>query len=264
MIMKYASFCFLCALSVLVAAQETGRQVPMSDMLPADMHPGIRPWGGVIEFPAGSDDVEIFLRCQGQITKAGQLEGIYCDAARLVDDGYIVNALEDRSYVDAVYSAIEPVRVTPATIAGRPSDVITVFSFVFAREAGKETITLFQNHLLNRDQSEATFVAPQIYEREQPGLSYCIMPNYDALRYRVRTNGTADVAVMPQTDRRQDCVDRSIAHRGFIPARLDDQPIDAMMEIIRRRPDQRGGWPSSHSDRAMTQSILDGGRYDRD
>jgi len=263
--MNYVSLCSLCALSFVVAAQETGRHASMSDTSPADMHPGINPWGGAIEFPAGSDDVEMFLRCQGQITEAGQLEGVYCDVARLVDGGYIVNAPEDWPYANAIYRATEPVRVTPARIEGQRQAVMTVFSFVFARERGKETITLFQNHLLNRDQSRSTFVAPQIYERERPGLRFCIMPKHDALHYRVRIDGTADVTVMPRTDRRQDCVDRSLAHQGFIPAKLDGQPIEAMMEIIRRRPDRRLRDPNLEiSGRTPTENILDGSRLDRD
>lgn len=265
MTMKFISLCSLCALSLVSAAQETGRQVSMSGTVPADMYPGVNPWGGSIEFPAGSDDVEVFLRCQGRITEAGQLDGIYCDIARLVDEGYVVNAAEDWPYANAIYSAVDSAKVTPATVEGQRRDVTTVFSFVFAREEGKERITLYQNHLLNRDQSGSTFVAPQVYERDRPGLRFCIMPKHDALRYRVRIDGTADVTVMPQTDRRQGCVDRSIAHQGFIPAQLDGQPIEAMMEILRGRPDRRLRDPNLDiSGRTPTQNILDGSRLDRD
>jgi len=236
--MKHVFLWFLCALNFVASAQETGQQVSTLNIVPADMHPGVDPWGGAIEFPAGSDDVEVVLRCKGRITETGQLENIYCDIARFMADQYIVNDPEDRPYVYAIYRTADAVRVTPATIDGQQRDVTTVFSFVFARENGNETITLFQNQLLNRDQFDPNYLAPQIYEREQPGLRFCIMPIHDALRYRVQIDGTADVTVIPQTDRRQDCVERSVNHQGFIPAQLRGQPIEAAMVIIRGQPDR--------------------------
>jgi len=239
---KLISLHFLCAVSFVLAAQETGRQAAMSAILPADIDPGINPWGGAIEFPAGSDDVEVVLRCKGRITEAGRLEDIYCGISRSMAEQQIVNAPEARPYFNAIYRAIEAVRVTPATIEGQQRDVTTVFSFVFVRENGKETITLFQNQLLTRDQYSSSYVAPQIYELDRPGFLFCIMPKHDALRYRVRVDGTVDVVAIPRTDRRQRCVDRSVAHQGFIPARLDGQPIEAQLAIIRDRPDQR--WPT--------------------
>ena len=91
------------------------------------------------------------------------------------------------------------------------------------------------------------------------------MPKHEALRYRVRIDGTADVTVMPRTDRRQDCVDRSIAHQGFIPAQLNGQPTEAMIEILRRRPGRRLRDPNLDiSGRTPTENILDGLRLDRD
>ena len=262
--MKYIGFCFLCMLSLVVAAQETGRQGSMSDIVPADMHPGIDPWGGAIEFPAGSDDLEVVLRCKARITEAGQLEDVYCDITRLMTESFITNDPEDRQYVIALNRAIEAVRVTPATIEGQPNEVMTVFSFLFVREEGKETIALFQNQLLNSEQQSFGYSAPQIYERERPARRLCIMPQRDALRYQVRIDGTADVVAIPRTDRRQDCVDRSVAHEGFIPAQLDGQPVEAPMVIRRGRPDRRwtnGGFNEGPPTRGIS---LEGSRLERD
>jgi len=254
--MKYISLCFLCALSSMVSAQETGRPASVPEVIPADMHPGIDPWDGAIEFPAGTDDVNVLAKCQGRITESGGVEDIYCNLFKRcrglfmqtanraepycpsvkspADSVYFANAPEDRQYLNAIYRASRSVRVTPATIEGQHQGVVTVFSVLFSREEGEELITLFQNQLQLHDEAGLSYVAPQIYERERSGLRLCAMPNYEALRYTVRMDGTADVSVIPRTAVRQDCVDRSVAHEAFIPGQRNGQPITAAMDIVRR------------------------------
>ena len=83
---KRIDLCFLSVLSLGVGAQETGVQTSVSDIVPADMYPGINPWDGAIESPEGSEDVEVVLRCKGRITGAGQLEDTYRDVSRLTSE----------------------------------------------------------------------------------------------------------------------------------------------------------------------------------
>ena len=135
----------------------------------------------LLDDPHQLEDVDVFVKCLGRITETGQLEDIYCDVfercqglftqAEPIEDlycpatriptssPYFRYATDERQYLNAISRASESARMTPATVDGQRREVMTVFSFLFLRDAGKESIALFQSHLPSRDRAGLTFLA---------------------------------------------------------------------------------------------------------
>jgi hypothetical protein len=192
-------------------------------MVPADMHPGLNPWNGAIRFPEGTEDVNVFFRCQSYITITGLLEGPSC---------YTTDDVDRWSYTRAIDRAVSAGRATPATVDGQRRRVLTVFSIVFIRRQGTETIALIQNQLLDRDTYGPAYVAAQIYY-EGPNVCRCSIAADHFLRYRVRTDGTADVTLVPERRRCQVCLNHIVSGMRFIPGQLDGRSIETVMEVAR-------------------------------
>lgn len=218
--MQHVRFPWLCLLLVCEAAsaQNAGQPVEQPTMVPADMRPGLAPWNGSIHFPEGTEDVSVFISCQGTITSTGLLEDVECFGDR--SDGF--------AYVTALDHATKSARATPALVNGRRHEVTTVFSFLFLRQNKKETIALFQNDMSDRNEYGLTYVSPQLYKMPQR-YCYCNPTRSYSYRYTVHVDGTAEVALPSDLQRCQACWSNRAAGIRFIPGHLDEKRVETHM-----------------------------------
>jgi hypothetical protein len=75
-------------------------------------------------------------------------------------------------------------------------------------------------------------VAAQIYY-EGPNVCRCSIAADHFLRSRVRTDGTADVTLVPERRRCQVCLNHIVSGMRFIPGQLDGRSIETVIEVAR-------------------------------
>jgi hypothetical protein len=203
------------------SAQDADQQTEPPAVVPADMGPGANPWNGLIRFPKGAEDVSVFVKCQGVITINGHIHDSRC----------FTDASDHWAYTTALDRVLGSARVEPATVDGRPREVLTVFSFLFLRKQQKETIILFQNDMSNRDEYGLAYVAPQLYSFPSSSCK-CKANRRYFRRYIVDVDGTAEIDLPPDLDRCQMCWSSHVAEMKFIPGHVNGKFVQTAMDVL--------------------------------
>jgi hypothetical protein len=218
---RFALSCLL-LVSLAVSAQDADQQAELPAMVPADMGPGPDPWNGLIRFPKGKEDVNVFIKCQGVITINGRVHDSMC----VTDDP------NHWQYTTALDRVLGTARVHPAVVDGRARQVLTVFSFLFVRKQQEEKIALFQNDMTSKDALGFTYVAPQLYYNPVSNCGVCGPNRRYFQRYTVHVDGTGAITLPPGYDRCQVCWDTYAEGLKFIPGHLNGKPVEASMQIL--------------------------------
>jgi hypothetical protein len=221
--MDHVRLGLLCLLLVGSAAfaQDADQQAESPAMVPADMRPGPNPWNGMIRFPNGTEDISVFVKCQGVITINGHIHDSRC----------FTDARNHVPYTSALDHVLGAARVAPATVDGRRREVVTVFSFLFLRKEQKETIILFQNDMANRDAYGMAYVAPQLYSFPSTSC-HCNANRRYFQRYTVKVDGTAEVDLPADLDRCQQCSSYRAAEMKFIPGHVNGKFVQTVLDLL--------------------------------
>jgi len=191
------------------------------DMTPADMRPGLNPWNGTIPFPKGEADVNVLIVCQGMISPTGVIETASC----FTDDP------ANGTYIRALKRVVDAARADPAVVDGARTRVFTVFSVLFLRQQGVETIALFQNDMADRERYGVAYVAPQIHYPGPPTCR-CSTNRRFIRRFVVAADGTATVEFPPGLERCQMCWNNRVARMKFIPGQVDGEFAETTMNMF--------------------------------
>ena len=113
---------------------------------------------------------------------------------------------------------------------GKRVEVNTVFSILFLRRQGTETIALFQNDMADRERYGVAYVAPQIYFFGPP-LCSCSTNRRYVRRFVVAVDGTARVELPPGLERCQACWDNRVTKMKFIPGQVDGEFVETTMNF---------------------------------
>jgi hypothetical protein len=209
------------SIQVFAFSQTLAQQSEPLTMIPADMAPGISPWSGLIVFPEGTDDVSVFISCQTSITITGTIGAPGCFSEH--PDSF--------SYIRAIERAARSARADPAVVDNVRREVATVFSVLFLRQNGTETIALFQNDMSSRAEYGVGYVAPQIYY-VPPSWCRCSTSQRHLQKFLVSETGEASIEAPPGLERCQACWNERAAEMRFIPGHVDGRNVEAAMSIL--------------------------------
>ena len=201
------------------AQAQTRTEPPL--MVPADLGPGISPWNGLVPFPRGTEDVRVFIQCVGFIERDGHI----------TDVSYYSDDPGSARYIRALQCIMDVARAKPAVVNGTHRGVQTVFSVLFLRRDGEETIALFQSDLSNRAEFGFSYIAPQLYYGAPTSCGCGVSERYSR-RYIVDVDGTAKLEIPPEVWECRACRESRVATMKFLPGRVGGKDVKMAFEVL--------------------------------
>ena len=178
----------------------------------------------LIEFPVIDDDVAMIVFCLARVSRSGDIVRNHCFPSENVD----------RSFRDAIDTAVKSARASPATVDSKARSVRLYYHVIFFQKDGATEIGVYSNWGIDADKYGLSYEAPQRYtDASFPITCSSIDIESAHLAMVIGTDGTVkgDVAVElgagNYVNRCENSIKNTYRNYKYIPGHQDGQPIEA-------------------------------------
>lgn len=192
---------------------------------PAGFGDGEKSLGALIEFPELRGDTTVTISCIGLLSGRGKLDQHAC---------YRRNP-GDETFIAPIYAATRKARLKPATVDGRPVDVVFQYRVQFVQEGDSKTLSFVANpgYPENVEAYGHEHVAAQRLIRKETWQKSC--PRQARFLVLARANvdfeGRPSAVSIEHSDgipispKCEDALTRNMLESRFIPAYADGEPV---------------------------------------
>ncbi len=178
----------------------------------------------LIEFPVVDDDIAVVVFCLARVRRSGDIVRNHCFPSENVD----------RSFRDAIDTAVKSARASPATVDSKARSVRIYYRVIFFQKDGATEVAVYSNWGVDVDKYGLSYEAPQRYtDASFPITCSSIDIESGHVAMVIGTDGTVkgDVALElgdgNDVNRCETSIKNTYRNFKYIPGHQDGQPIEA-------------------------------------